>query len=110
MVCRRHHNTLIDLRPVHEGFYLRGKAHAEDWRGEDNAVRINDLVVVDVHPVALDALVEFLARVAPPAGVDICLGERDLLNGNVDVARADADGSFVSFQCRNETLAVCLNL
>jgi len=39
--------------------------------------------VVNVHPVALDALVEFLARVAPPAGIDICLDERDLLDRDV---------------------------
>ena len=45
--------------------------------------RFDNLVMPDIHPIALDALVEFFARVAPPAGIDIGLGQRDLLDSDV---------------------------
>ena len=68
-----------NLCTVNKGFHLRTESHAVDRGGEDNAVRFNYLVVIRIHPVMLDALVEFFARVAPLARVDICLGERNLL-------------------------------
>eukprot|EP00825_Cyclidium_porcatum_P008112 TRINITY_DN14050_c0_g1_i2.p1 TRINITY_DN14050_c0_g1~~TRINITY_DN14050_c0_g1_i2.p1 ORF type:complete len:207 (+),score=14.03 TRINITY_DN14050_c0_g1_i2:107-727(+) len=74
-----------DLHAVDEGLGQGGDPHTEDRGGEQDDVSLDDLVVIDVHPVPLDALVQLLAGITAPADIDICLGEGNLLDFNIRI-------------------------